>query len=607
MRARFSSGAAEMLIAGEDVALFAAAYPDALFERHAEAPPPVESSLPAPEADDAEREIVRRAMATSGPVEIAELAERLKMTPATLEKHLLALEAKGLIFRGHFTPRRPALGATRGRAVTAGAATASPEQWCDRYNLEKIHRLTLNRLRAETEPCADHDYAAFRLRWNHVGGAGIAADQSGVAAVLEQLSGVALSPELWERAILPARIPGYRTEWLDLLCLGGEVVWAAVPGEDAADEVPARITFLRRRRAGAARFNEAAADDAAAEFTDRDERRVFLALAAGGAQYLDQLAERAGLAERTVLAALWRLAAAGRVSNDSFAPLRLLWAAPEAVRAMAPGAHRRARHDAALRARLRSSVTGRWSALGTGTAAQAAAPVPSTGSGGAGGIAGSAPSGAGEARASARVSERDLARERAETLLNRNGIVTREMLGLESEPMAWHEISFALRRMEYAGSIRRGYFVRGLSGEQYALPAALEMLAASRNLNPAREHPIALSAADPANPYGAVLPGCGVAREAGNFVVLRAGRVMLGLAGRALVSLDALDDEAFSAAVGALIELRRKVVVETIDGAPALASMRVGAMAAMGFHSDGRALVYDGLPGPAPSRAAVRR
>jgi len=607
VRVRFSSGAAEMLIAGEDVALFGAAYPDALFERHAEAQPPVESSLPALEADDAEREIVRRAMATSGPVEIAELAERLKMAPATLEKHLLALEAKGLIFRGHFTPRRPALGATRGRAVTAGAATASPEQWCDRYNLEKIHRLTLNRLRAETEPCADHDYAAFRLRWNHVGGAGIAADQSGVAAVLEQLSGVALSPELWERAILPARIPGYRPEWLDLLCLGGEVVWAAVPGEDAADEVPARITFLRRRRAGAARFNEAAADDAAAEFTDRDERRVFLALAAGGAQYLDQLAERAGMAERTVLAALWRLAAAGRVSNDSFAPLRLLWAAPEAVRAMAPGAHRRARHDAALRARLRSSVTGRWSALGTGTAAQAAAPVPSTGSGGAGGIAGSAPSGAGEACASARVSERDLARERAETLLNRNGIVTREMLGLESEPMAWHEISFALRRMEYAGSIRRGYFVRGLSGEQYALPAALEMLAASRNLNPAREHPIALSAADPANPYGAVLPGCGVAREAGNFVVLRAGRVMLGLAGRALVSLDALDDEAFSAAVGALIELRRKVVVETIDGAPALASMRVGAMAAMGFHSDGRALVYDGLPGPAPSRASARR
>jgi ATP-dependent Lhr-like helicase len=560
IRARLSPAAPEMLIAAEDAALFTAAYPEASFERHAEAPlalPVHEAS--APEADEAEREIVRRAMATSGPLEIAELGERLKMTSATLEKHLLVLEAKGLVFRGHFIARRSMLGATRARTATAG------EQWCDRYNLEKIHRLTLNRLRSETEPCADHEYAAFRMRWNHVGGEGIAADQSGVAAVLEQLSGVALTPELWERAILPARIPGYRPEWLDLLCLGGEMVWAAVPGEDAAGEVPARITFLRRRRAGASRV-----DAIAGELADRDKRSVFLALAAGGALYLDQLAERAGLAERTALAALWRLAAAGRVSNDSFAPLRLLWAAPEAVRAMAPGAHRRARHDAALRARLRSSVSGRWSAL-AGAAA------------------------------------RDLARERAEMLLKRNGIVTREMLGLESEPLAWHEISFALRRMEYAGSIRRGYFVRSLSGEQYALPAALEMLTAARNLKASRERPVALSAADPANPYGAVLPGCGVARETGNFVVLRAGRVMLGLAARSLVSIDSLDDEAFSAALGALIELRRKLVVETIDGAPALGSVRVGAMAAMGFHSDGRALVYDGLPGPAPTRAAIRR
>ena len=186
------------------------------------------------------------------------------------------------------------------------------------------------------------------------------------------------------------------------------------------------------------------------------------------------------------------------------------------------------------------------------------------------------------------------------------------MLGLESEPMAWQEISFALRRMEYAGAIRRGYFVRALSGEQYALPAALEMLAAARNPAALCERPVALSAADPANPFGAVLPGCGVARDASNFVVLRGGRVMLGLAGRALVTVDASDDdalsdEAFSAAVAALIELVRKVVVETIDGAPALASARVGAMAAMGFHSDGRALVYDGLPGPAPSRASVGR
>ena len=174
-RAHLSPGAPEMLIASEDAAIFAAAYPEAVFERAAAPPPPIAvSGAQAPEVDDAEREIVRRAMATSGPVEIADLAERVKMAPTTLEKHLLALEAKGLIFRGHFTPRRPALGAPRERATRGGGVAASPEQWCDRYNLEKIHRLTLNRLRSETEPAADHEYAAFRMRWSHMGGAGIA-------------------------------------------------------------------------------------------------------------------------------------------------------------------------------------------------------------------------------------------------------------------------------------------------------------------------------------------------------------------------------------------------------------------------------------------------
>ena len=566
VRLGLEPGEAQTLIAAEDVALFAAAYPGASVGSLAAAA----LATAAPEAEEAQREIVRRALRTSGPVEVAELGERLRMLPEALERHLTALEAGGLVFRGHFTPRRFAPG-----AIANPRTADSPLQWCDRYNLERIHRLTLNRLRSEVEPCSDDVYAAFRMRWNHIGGAGTTGDSSGVAIVLEQLSGLAFSPELWERAILPARIPGYLPEWLDLLCLGGEVVWSAVPGEAAVAQVPARITFFRRRRASAV-SPDRRAETQAEETEDRDGRAVFLALAAGGAQYLDELADRAGLAERVVLAALWRLAAAGKVSNDSFAPLRLLWSAPRAVRAIAPDRDRRNRGDAALRARLRSSVAGRWSTLASAPAA-----------------------GGGEAR--------DLARERALALLERNGILTREMLALESEPVPWQEISFALRRMEYAGTVRRGYFVRSLSGEQYATPPALEMLAAARNLNPARERLSALSAVDPANPHGAILPGCGVPRDASNFIVFRAGRAVLGLAGRSLLRIDELDDEAFSAGLAALIELKRKVVVETIDGAPALNSAWVGTMAAMGFHSDGRALVYDGLPGPAPSRAGARR
>jgi hypothetical protein len=148
--------------------------------------------------------------------------------------------------------------------------------------------------------------------------------------------------------------------------------------------------------------------------------------------------------------------------------------------------------------------------------------------------------------------------------------------------------------------------VRSLSAEQYALPAAVEKLRAARNLIPARERPLALSAGDPANPFGALLPGCAVARDAGNLVVVRAGTVVLGLAGRALVTAGEIDDESFAAAIAAILALRGKVVIDLIDGGPALASVRVGLLASMRFHSDGRALVYDGLPGPVPLRATRR-
>jgi len=147
--------------------------------------------------------------------------------------------------------------------------------------------------------------------------------------------------------------------------------------------------------------------------------------------------------------------------------------------------------------------------------------------------------------------------------------------------------------------------VRSLSGEQYALPEAVEMLHAARNLIAAREKPVALSAIDPANPYGVVIPGCGIAREAGNVIVLRAGRVVAGLQGRAMVTGGdgEVDDESFGAAVAALMTLKPRITIDSIDGVAALESSRVGILASMRFHSDGRSLVFDGLHGPAPSRS----
>ncbi|HXN12770.1 MAG TPA: crosslink repair DNA glycosylase YcaQ family protein [Candidatus Acidoferrales bacterium] len=532
-RVSLAGESVERIIVSEDKQIFAAAYDGG------------------PNDEAARAELVRRALKTSGPTTADEVATRLSIKMSAVEQSLAALEGQGAIFRGHFT-----------RSDTI--------QWCDRYNLERIHRMTLARVRAEIEPCADHEYAAFRLRWMHVGGTELPADQSGVATVLDQLSGIAATPEIWEHAILPARIAGYRPEMLDLVCMSGQMKWVAVPGESVEGahpaSVPSRITFVARKASLFVPHEVQAVEDA-------KQQAVLEALGAAGAQYLDEVAERANVSERDALSALWRMAAQGRVSNDNFAPLRMFADDRGAERALESVARRvTTRHDAAVRARLKSSLAGRWSLMRAGDDA-------------------------GDAR------------ELALKLLERHGILAREMLGIESTHISWSEIAFELRRLEYGGAIRRGWFVRSLSGEQYALPEAVEMLHAARNLIPAREKPVALSAIDPANPYGVVIPGCGIAREAGNVIVLRGGRVVAGLQGRAMItgcdneSESEVDDESFGAAVAALMTLKAKIAIDSIDGVAALESPRVGMLAAMRFHSDGRSLVFDGLHGPAPARS----
>jgi ATP-dependent Lhr-like helicase len=439
--------------------------------------------------------------------------------------------------------------------------------------LERIHRRTLSRLREEVEPCADDEFAAFRLEWQHLGGEGLEAGAEGVETVLEQLTGLALPIGFWEKAVLPARVTDYRPEHLDLLCMSGEYGWRAMPPEncDAAQPFPARISFEARR--GRAYPSKAA-------HTEERDRVVLDILGAKGARYLDEIAESANLSERDALAALWRLTAAGRVSNDSFAPLRLLIGEPEAAHATLGSKNLRSvtHQDAAVRARLKSSLSGRWSATRITDGNDE------------------------EERLIDETGLRDRMRDIAAILLNRHGILSREMLGMESMEISWRDLSFALRRMEYAGLIRRGWFVRALSGEQYALPEALEILSKIRSGK--REHQItALSAADPANPYGVLLPGCGVTRDPENLMVLRGGRVILGLSGRKLDVPAPLDSDSMKAAMAVLMRLRAILRIETIGESAALESDWVSLFAAMRFHSDGQSLVYDGLPGPVPARA----
>ncbi|HZP46505.1 MAG TPA: DEAD/DEAH box helicase [Candidatus Binataceae bacterium] len=544
-RGRIAAGAAEIVVATEDLPLFRSAYPRGGFAAR-------DQGAPAPSVEAACREIVRRTLATSGPLTAQEIVTRTALSDEAVAAALVALEAEGYVFRGRFTPH------AEGRGI---------EQWCERYVLERIHRETLRRLRAELEPSDDRSFAAFRCRWMHLGSDRLEGGADGVRAVLEQLSGLDFTPAQWENAILPARLKDYRPEYLDLLCLSGEFSWIAAPGASAAGEFPARVAFVPRR--GGSVGPPSTVD------CGPQDQPVLEGLRTGGAQYLDQLADRVNLSERETLASLWRLAASGLVSNDSFAPLRLI----AAERAASHGtANRRDRHglnrrDAAARARLKSSLSGRWSL------APRAAREPAIGH------------------------EADREREVAALLLARHGILAREMLALEPIEMPWSQLVFALRRMEYAGAIRRGWFVRALSGEQYALPEALAILNSCRS--EAASDPLALSAIDPANPFGVLLPGCGITREAGNLLVIDRGAVVLGLNGRDLVMPQPLPADGLRLAIDCLKRLRPKLAIETINGAPALASNHVATLATLGFHSDGRALRCDGLPGPVPARVAA--
>jgi ATP-dependent Lhr-like helicase len=495
------------------------------------------SERAAPTRDSAVEELTRRALKTSGPVSAEELAARLELKPAELTKALAALEGQGVVFRGHYTNPRI-------------------EQWCERYNLERIHRLTLERLRGEIEPCDEAEFVDFLLRWHRVGGHNLEPGIEGAAFVLERLQGLAYAPEFWEEAILRARVPDYRAEYLDLLCASGRFIWVGVPHDDTVRERPARVALLPR--ASKISWPLAAQSD-----VHLDELPVYQALTAGGAQFLDQLCVRAGLTELEVLNSLWRLAHAGMVTNDNFAPLRM--SAPSHSRRRRSARRRR---WAATQIRLRFSMAGRWSAVSKSAAS---------------------PEGAAE-------NEREIALK----LLNRHGVLARETLEVETAELKWGRLLFVLRRLEYAGAVRRGYFVRALSGEQYALPEAVELLRLRRRRKELEPRPVAISAADPANPYGAMLAGMGVAREAANVIVFDRGRPLLALAGGDLRVPAALEDTEFTAALSTLLAFRRKVKINTIDGEPALRSPRAAALASMKFHSDGAALTYDGLPGPSP-------
>jgi ATP-dependent helicase Lhr and Lhr-like helicase len=504
------------------------------------------------EPELARRELVRRRIRHAGPVGAADLATALGLPEPEVAQALAALEAEGVAFRGRYDVRGPA------------------EQWCERTVLERIHRLTLSRLRAEVEPVGPAEFTDFLCRWQRVGPDARLHGVRGLQEVLGQLQGLERPAITWERDLLAVRIADYQPALLDQLTLSGAFVWGRAGAEAGPEPAAARpggpppIAFLGRGDLGWLRSLSSEAP--ATADLGGPARAALAALESRGALFLDELARRLGLEPPVVLSALWELARAGLLTSDGFDAVRLLASLEgrQGLREAAGADERPSRSALRLRVKLRT-LPGRWSLLPPGDADP-------------------------EARAEAW----------ADLLLARYGVVFRELAREEPAAPPWRELVAVYRRREFTGAARRGLFVQPASGEQYALPAAVDHLREVRARPDGRW--LVLSAVDPALPYGTVFPEPRLVRQSGHLVVVRGGRPLLGLEGTRLWAAPELAPEARTEALAALIAERRgrRLVVETVDNQPVLASGWLEALGEAGFHGDGERLTFDGYPGPRP-------
>src|SRR6516165_6891163 len=464
-------------IAAERLAILRAIYPNAICEP--------ELVLPGSrlgktwERADTIRELVRGRMEVCGPITGTGLADTLILQQSEIDAALLALEAEGFVLRGKFHP------------------DTAQQEWCDRRLLARIHRLTIDRLRAEIQPVSVHDFYRFLFAWQRADHEHRVEGLEGLQFVLEQLDGCELPLAAWESAVLPARVTEYDPEWLDRLCFSGRIGWGrlSIPqNPNGRASAPLRTSpialYLRENLTD---WIKLAKPNLVIELPVTSEA-VFAALQNGGALFFSELVSRSGLLPSQVEEALSQLAAVGLVTSDSFDGLRALLVPSNKRPTFGRNTAKRRR-----KANLASiEFAGRWSLLPR----SGGFPV-------AGSYNGADP--------------REAAIEKfARMLLRRYGIVFRRLLERESLPITWYELGRIYRRLEARGEIRGGYFVGGVSGEQFALPEAIGLLRSIRKSSP-NGALITLSAADPLNLQGILTPGVRIPAFTGNRVLFRDG------------------------------------------------------------------------------------
>ena len=453
---------------------------------------------------DAIVELLRGRLTITGPITAAGLAASLAVDDHEIDAALLTLEGEGVVLRGIFTPGIQGL------------------EWCDRRLLARIHRYTLHRLRAEIAPVSAAEFMRFLFIWQHVDPGAVLTGPDGLRAVMSQLDGLELAARAWEREVLPRRLDGYDPSMLDMLCLTGTVGWARIgradrsPRQDrdgdtarSGDATPnvhditsvVSVTpialFLREH--AAAWFALTSANASPDTYALREPaRRILEHLQTRGASFAHEIAATTGVSGDDYRTSIADLVAAGLVTSDGFAGLRAL---------IGPSS----RPEREFRKRLPGSTThvdaaGRWSA----------------------------------ADAARSTTREEAVATFAWTLLRRYGVVFRRLLTRETSAVTWRELARVYRILEARGEIRGGRFVSGMSGEQFALPDAVERLREIRRSGD--DHRLlTISAADPLNLTGIVTPGDRLRAVAGNRIVYRNGIPIAAMEGDMLRTLSEVD------------------------------------------------------------------
>lgn len=453
----------------ERLAWLRSIYPQAACEPRLPLPASYDQLL---DEEEALVELIRARLSGFAPLPVPLIARPLALPASAVALALTRLEAQGYVLRGRFSPG------------------ASEDEWCERHLLARIHRYTVKRLRREIEPVELADCMRFLADWQHLSAGTRMQGREALGTLVEQLEGFQAAATAWESDLLPARLKDYGSTWLDELCRSGRIVWTRLSGRLKASGGPVRgtpIVLLPRRQLGA--WHALASDAPAPELSSRAQR-VFDCLQTHGALFFDELQHDAHLLRSELEDALGELVAVGLVNADSFAGLRALLT-PASKRSRTA---RRTRGGAFIGG---MADAGRWALVRKPAEAEEAP---------------------GRSGFSAEALEHI-----ARVLLRRYGVVFWRLLAREADWLPpWRELLRVYHRLEARGEIRGGRFVAGVAGEQFALPEALALLREVRK-RPLAGELLAVSAVDPLNQLGTLLPGSKVPALPGNRILYRDG------------------------------------------------------------------------------------